>query len=145
MRRHGRLRASLAKARRAVLFAVLALTHPGVTCASEPDVPDVRFSAGYGRCMARDDSHAHMGECLRQEQDLAEAALNAAWHAVLARVSSAHRLALRREERQWIARREQACEAMYQEMNNGNGAGQAEADCLARYAIHRTAELRRLR
>ena len=128
-----------------ILFATLVPTVPLVTVASEPSVPNVRLSGNFDRCMAQDTSHAHMGDCLQQERDRAEDELNASWRGALARLSPARRLTLRGEERQWIVRREQACEAIYQEMNNGNGAGQAEMDCLARYAIHRSAELRRLR
>ncbi len=133
------------RSRHILLFVALALAFPSVAAAREPDVPNVRFSTDYERCVAQDNSHAHMENCLQQERDRAENELNATWRAALTRLPPARRLRLRSEERQWIARREQACDAIYQEMNNGNGAGQAEMSCYASYAIQRTTELHRLR
>jgi uncharacterized protein YecT (DUF1311 family) len=120
-------------------LAALALAMPWTTAwaADGATYNDRGLSRDYHRCLGPNPSNAELGQCLEIEADLQESWLNAAYKRKMASLPAARREALRASERLWVKRRERECEAAYDAMEGGTGAGPARLTCLASGAAAR--------
>jgi uncharacterized protein YecT (DUF1311 family) len=116
---------------------VLALPWTMAWAADGAAYGDRGLSRAYHRCLGPNPSNAELGQCLEVEAELQEAWLNAAYRRKLASLPAARRAALRAAERIWVKRRARECEAAYDAMEGGTGAGPARLICLASGAASR--------
>jgi uncharacterized protein YecT (DUF1311 family) len=86
-----------------------------------------------------------MNICANRDYAAADAGLNAAYRAAMARLDDAGKLRLRDSERGWIARRDSACQAATADTVGGSIHPLDLAGCLTEKTKARTRELQSFR
>lgn len=104
-------------------------------------------SPAYNRCVAAVDHggfvKSQLLECVTNEMDRADAALNAQYKAVMSRLPAARRMQLRASERRWIDQRRATCSLSRQAAIPSSEINRVR--CLVRETDARTAWIARYR
>ena len=122
------------------ILACLALACAGSAPARAQDVTST-FSPSYQQCVTYGETHNSTAipetECNARELRRQDAALNASYKAVAARLTPVRRADLRTDERNWIAARDHKCGAAADAISRG--------ECVIAETMKRTQYLRRYR
>jgi len=129
----------------AVAACLMAAASPG---SAKQDVSD-GTSAAYNACMASGDAARGItlgiNNCLGDEIDRQDTALNQTYKAVLARLSPARQANLRAAERKWIPARDRRCRREMGDEAGGTLGDIIYRTCIMYETINRTDWLKRYR
>jgi uncharacterized protein YecT (DUF1311 family) len=106
-----------------------------------------RYGKDYVRCMESPGGVSTYGmlECIGEEHKKQDAALNATYKKVMARLTPARQKKLRQLQRDWIKRRDAIASESAAEWEGGTGASVAYTSALLQETVRRTIWLERYR
>lgn len=115
---------------------------PGAPPAADP--VEARYSPAYAQCLDSPEGQSTIGmiDCIGQELEVQDAALNSAYGKLSAAMNDRQRANLLAAQRAWIAFRDADCAARYDE--DWGSLSRIEANgCVLRRTVERTLELER--
>ncbi len=114
------------------------------TPAAATDISAVkaRYTPAFHACLAKEENQSTLGmiECINQEFEVQDAALNAAYRALVADMTSDQKAGLKKAQRAWIAFRDADCRARYSP-DWGTFSNLTSNMCMVQRTVERTLEL----
>jgi uncharacterized protein YecT (DUF1311 family) len=106
-----------------------------------------RYSKDFSRCMEGSEGQSTYGmlDCINKELQKQDAALNATYKKLMARLTPARQKKLRQLQRDWIKRRDAVASESAAEWEGGTGAPVAYKSALLQETVRRTIWLERYR
>jgi uncharacterized protein YecT (DUF1311 family) len=111
---------------------------------SVPPAVQQRYSKAWAACQQKAETTSNNAQCFVAEFARQDAALNAAWKAVLARLPAAEHEPLTVAQRKWVAARDPFCTAQSDQFSGGAIAPVVYVDCRVELTIRRTLWLEQL-
>jgi uncharacterized protein YecT (DUF1311 family) len=131
---------------RSLLFVASLIAAAPLIAQSNAEV-ERRYSKEYVRCTDSPEGESTYGmlECIGNEHKKQDAALNATYKKVMARLKPARQKTLRQLQRDWIKRRDAIASESAAEWEGGTGASVAYTSSLLQETVRRTIWLERYR
>ncbi|HRD28943.1 MAG TPA: lysozyme inhibitor LprI family protein [Caulobacter sp.] len=126
--------------------AALALLAPGSALAVDASAIEGRYTPALQACLDSPDGASTAGtvQCIGAELEVQDAALNAAWRALVADMTPDQKAGLQKAQRAWIAFRDADCAARYSP--DWGSMSTLDANfCVLRRTVERTLELETFR
>lgn len=123
-------------------LAALATLVAAPAVAMDISAVKARYTPAFRACLATEENQTTLGmiECINKEFEVQDAALNAAYKALIADMTPAQTAGLKKAQRAWIAFRNADCKARYSP-DWGTFSSLTSNMCMVQRTVERTLEL----